>query len=55
MFICVIKFKIIIEKKSFSYIQHSKLNPFQPLSLPRSVMLKLSFKKHLKSEFYSSN
>ena len=54
MFICVIKFNIIIENKSLSYIHHSKLNPFHPLSLPRSVMLKLSLKKKLKSEFYSS-
>ena len=51
MFICVIKFNIIIENKSLSYIQHSKLNPFHPLSLPRSVMLKLSLKKKINLNF----
>ena len=39
--------------------KRSKLNPSQPfqrvLALPRSVKLKLSFKKNLKFEFYPSN
>ena len=39
--------------------KRSKLNPSQPfqmvLALPRSVKLKLSFKKKLKFEFYPSN
>ena len=38
--------------------KRSKLNPSQPfqrvLALPRSVKLKLPFKKNLKSEFYPS-